>query len=183
MRATLLGLADPARWPELTGALAAAQHGDGSGIADFAAPLVDPSPQGPPRMTPGMITRCNDTTLRIPPQQVPDLAGDWVRRFPLFGGAFAQDLVRCGVWPVPQREPQTPTNPGVPPVLVVSTAHDPTVPAGGSERTARQLPSGTTLRWLGAGHGAVGRSDCATAAVSGFLTRGTLPTRGTVCPA
>ena len=183
VRATLRGLADPARWPQLAGALAAARGGDGSGIADLAGPLVDPGPAGPPRITTDVITRCNDTTVRIPPQQIPDLAADWTERFPLFGGVFAQRLVHCGQWPVPQQTPPAPDDPTLPPVLVVGTAHDPTVPARGSESTARQLPGGVLLRWLGSGHGAVGRSDCATAAVSAFFTRGTVPASNTVCPA
>jgi len=183
VRAVLRGLGDPARWPELTGALARARSGDGSGLAELARPLVEPGPAGPPRMTGGMITRCNDTTLRIPPQQVPALAADWTRRFPLFGGMFAQDLVHCGQWPVPQRTPPVPDEPALPPILVLSTAHDPTVPAAGSATTSRQLSAGVLLRWLGSGHGAAGRSDCASAAVTRFLVRGAVPTPNTVCPA
>lgn len=183
VRATLLGLSEPSRWPELTGALDAAEHGDGSGIAAIIAPLTSPSAGGPPRLEAGMITSCNDTTLRVPPQQIPAIAADWVQRFPLFGGTSAQNLLRCGVWPVPQEQPPAPGNPALPPILVVSTAHDPSIPAAGSEKTARQLPSGVVLNWLGSGHGAVGRSDCATAAVTRFLTRGTMPARNTVCPA
>lgn len=182
VRAVLRGIAEPARWPQLTSALAQARGGDGSGLADLAAPLVTSGPTGPPQITSGMIARCNDTTVRLPPQRIPDIAADWTQRFPLFGGVFAQQLVQCGQWPVPQQTPPAPENPTLPPVLVVGTEHDPTVPAAGSETTARQLPAWILLRWLGSGHGAVGRSDCATAAVSEFFTRGTVPAPSTVCP-
>lgn len=181
-QAVLLGLRDRDAWPGLAQALAAANRGDGSAVAAMVAPLVESTPPAPARLDGDMITSCNDTTLRVPPQRSTEIAADWSARFPLFGGVFAQRLVWCGLWPVPQQALPVPRTAGLPPVPVISTAHDAAVPALGSDHMAEQLPSGVVLRWLGAGHGAVGRSECATTAVTRFLVDGVVPTEGMACP-
>ncbi len=183
VRGTVLGLSDRDRWPELANALAAADRGDGAPMARIVAPLSRGTDRFPPRIDAELITMCNDTTLRIPPERTADIAADWVEKFPLFGGMFAQHLVWCGQWPVPQQPLPSPRAPGLPPIPVVSTEHDPLVPALSSSHMAQQLPSGVVLNWLGAGHGGVGRSECVTAAISRFFVNGEVPPEGTACPA
>ncbi|PKW15302.1 alpha/beta hydrolase [Saccharopolyspora spinosa] len=182
VQAMLLGLSDRATWPALAEALAAADHGDGAKLAAISAPLVAPQGVNPPWLDGDLITSCNDTTLRVPPQRSSELALDWVNRFPLFGGAAAQRMVWCGSWPVPQQPLPSPRRPDLPPIPVISTANDPLLLGMGSDHMAEQMPTGVLLRWQGAGHGAVGRSPCVTEAASRFLVEGTVPTDGMVCP-
>ncbi|MDR7303189.1 alpha/beta fold hydrolase [Haloactinomyces albus] len=183
VRAILLGLAAPERWGELVRALEAADRGDGTGIARMVSPLVHGDATHPPGLDSRIITRCNDTTLRVPPQRGTDIAAEWVDRFPLFGGTFAQRLIQCSLWPVPQRSLPTPDSPTLPPIPVVATATDPLTPALSSTRMADQLAAGITVNWQGTGHGALGRSRCVTTNISRFLVHGTLPAENTACPA
>ncbi|WP_433872099.1 alpha/beta hydrolase [Saccharopolyspora sp. CA-218241] len=182
VRAMLRGLSDRERWPELAAALAAARGGDGAGIEAMVRPVVSSDGADPPWLDGELIRSCNDTTLRVPPQRTSEIAADWVARFPLFGGVAAQRLVWCSGWPVPQQPLPTPRRPDVPPIPVISTAHDPLQLALGTDHLAEQLPTGVPLSWQGAGHGAVGRSECATRAVARFLVDGAVPTEGMACP-
>ncbi|GAA4863838.1 alpha/beta hydrolase [Saccharopolyspora rosea] len=182
VQAVLSGLSDRDAWPALVDALVAADRGDGAGLAGLSAPLVTPQGADPPRLDSELITGCNDTTLRVPPERSAEVAADWVGKYPLFGGVFAQRLVWCGSWPVPQQPLPSPRRTDLPPIPVISTAHDPVVPGLGSDHMAEQLPTGVVLRWQGAGHGALGRSDCVDRAVSRFLIDGAVPTEGMACP-
>lgn len=183
VRALQLGLRDQSSWPALADALAAGVRGDGTQLAEISAPLLQPQGTAPPWLDGHLITKCNDTTLRVPPQRSSQLAADWVNRFPLFGGLAAQRIVWCGSWPVPQRPLPTPRRGDLPPIPVITTEHDPQTLALGTDHMAQQLPTGVQLRWQGAGHGALGRSGCITDAVARYLVRGAVPTEGMVCPA
>ena len=183
VRVLASGLGDSDRWPQLREALAAANSGDGAAIGELARPLVEDTGQDPAQLDGDLITSCNDTALRVPPERVVALAGEWVRTHPLFGGMYAQRLAWCSQWPPPEQEPPAPSAPGLPPMPVVATAKDPSMPEKGTEQLAEQLPSGVPIRWLGAGHGAFGRSDCVTEAVTRFFVRGEVPAAGTACPA
>lgn len=182
-RALLRELGEPDRWPRLRAALAAANRGDGGPIAELAAPLSDPAGADPPELDGDLITACNDTALRVPPERLVPIAAEWVGQHPLFGGAFAQRLAWCSQWPPPEQEPPPPSAPGLPPIPVLSTAHDPTMPEQGVQQFARQLAGSVPIRWQGTGHGAIGRSECATSAVSRYLVDGVLPPAGMACPA
>ena len=183
VRATLHGLADPSEWPRLVRALDKALHGDGSGIAEMIASRVSGGTHDPARLDPRMITRCNDTSLRLPPQRSTEIAAAWNERYPLIGGALAQQLIRCSLWPLPRKPVSAPRNPGLPPMPVIATAHDPFTPAQGTRKMASRLAAGVTITWQGSGHGAIGRSQCVTGNVSRFLVHGAVPTADTVCPA
>nr|WP_218862045.1 alpha/beta hydrolase [Actinopolyspora biskrensis] len=179
VRAVLHGLTDGDSWPRLETALAAADSGDASDLAAF---VRSPEP-GVNRLDARMITRCNDTMLRLPPERATDVAREWADALPLFGGVFAQRLVQCSLWPRPQEALPTPENGELPPVPVISTKHDPLTPAGGSKNMASRLPSGVAVNWLGSGHGAIGDSECATRLVGRFFTDGEVPPEETACPA
>nr|WP_228045926.1 alpha/beta hydrolase [Saccharopolyspora sp. HNM0983] len=181
-RALLLGLEEPARWPELAQGLADAARGDGSWVATATAPVVEHTGADPPWLDGELITGCNDTTMRVPPERSADLAAEWSARFPVFGALSAQQLVWCGLWPAPQQPLPTPKQAGLPPIPVIATEHDVRSNELGTEHLADQLESGVPVRWQGSGHGAVGRSECITDAVSRFLLDGTVPTEGMVCP-
>ncbi|MFP5070472.1 alpha/beta fold hydrolase [Pseudonocardia nantongensis] len=180
-------LSQPARWPELTAALAAAVAGDPAGPAR----LLRSGGPGPPDGSPGsfdaaLATRCNDSRVRTTPGEAADLAGQWGARFDLFGVAAAQQLVTCGPWPSGGTSAsQSPGAPGAappPPVLVIGTARDPRSPQSGAERTAEQLGGGRLVRWQGAGTGAYPRTPCVTAVVDRALLEGRAPAEDVVCP-
>jgi hypothetical protein len=119
--------------------------------------------------------------MRIPPERVTGLTKDWREKHPLFGAMFAHRLLLCASFPVPTTV-KPPSLPGAPPMLVLSTATDPITPQQGTERAAGQLPAGVVVGWQGGGHGALGLSQCATAAAKDFLINAKVPANGTVCP-
>jgi pimeloyl-ACP methyl ester carboxylesterase len=181
LSAVLTGLADRERWPELGDAIGRAGSGDASGLLSLVSPLVTELDDNPPRLDATIVTTCNDTATRIPPERVATISEDWAGKHPLFGAVFARQLLVCGPWPVPVQTKVEPVT-SAPPVLVLSTADDPVTPGQGTERAAQQLPEGVVVSWQGGGHGALIRSECATNAASGFLTSGEMPKSGTVCP-
>ncbi|MEV1293435.1 alpha/beta fold hydrolase [Pseudonocardia sp. NPDC049635] len=179
VRAVRSVLAQPARWPELQAALAAARDGDAAGLVRLLVPLG--GPQG--RFDAALATRCNDSRVRITPGEAAELAGDWAERFPLFGVAAAQQLVACGPWP--SGGPVAPSGPqggAPPPVLVIGTAQDPRSAQSGADRTAELLGDGRVVRWQGAGTGAYGRTPCVTEVVDRALVEGRAPVEPVVCP-
>ncbi|MQA15083.1 MAG: alpha/beta hydrolase [Pseudonocardiaceae bacterium] len=192
LQAVLETIGAPQRWPELAAALDAARRGDATGITALVAPLISPTtvpgtpPPGaiqlPARFDPGLATRCNDTSTRVPPIRVEQLLAEWRERFPLFGALFAQRLLLCSAWPVP---PETPEGHGAaqaPPVLVIATDGDPVTPAAGARRIATELPSAVLVNWEGTAHGAEWRSPCVTDVVTTYLVDAQLPVPGTLCP-
>lgn len=180
--AVLLGLADTARWPALAAAVAAAGNGDVDGVADLVRPLVGAGPDQPARLDAALLTLCNDTATRVPPDRVGQLADDWRAQAPLFGALYAQRLLVCSPAPVPSRTVAAPRLPGTPPVLVLSVDGDPLTPPAGTRRMAEALAAGILVNWQGNGHSAFPRTTCVTTAVQGFLVDGALPRNGTVCP-
>jgi hypothetical protein len=177
----LAGLADRSRWPALADALVAAEGGDATKLGAFVDPLLFDREDDPPMLDAGLVTGCNDTAGRVPPERVNGLTEDWRTKHPLFGAYFARGLLACGPFPVPQLA-KVPKLVGAPPILVLTTAADPVTPREGSERAAQALPAGIVIGWQGAGHGALGQSPCATTATAEFLVNGKVPTSGTVCP-
>jgi pimeloyl-ACP methyl ester carboxylesterase len=182
LNAVLVGLADRSAWPALATAIARAKAGDGGELAAFVDPLVSGSAIDPARLDADLASGCNDQQDRLAPDQVSATMKSWAGAYPLFGGLIAQDLLLCGPWPVPGQALRKPTGKGAPPILVLSTENDPVTPGTGSNRTAQQLDSGVLVSWLGAGHGALGQSACATQAAQNFLVNGRVPANPTTCP-
>ena len=69
------------------------------------------------------------------------------------------------------------------PVLVVGNFFDGVTDYAGAEASARLLRNSRLLTYAGWGHTAYGRSACVTDYVDAYLLDGSLPARGTVCPA
>ncbi|HEV3359711.1 MAG TPA: alpha/beta fold hydrolase [Pseudonocardiaceae bacterium] len=182
LRAILIGLADRSQWTALATDIQQALTGDGSGLAGLIDPVLTGTPQDPPQIDANLVAGCNDVTDRLSPGQVGNDIKAWSGKAPLFGGLYAQNLLLCGPWPVPTQPLPKPTAPNTPPILVISTASDPSTPETGTQRTAQSLDSGVLLTWAGAGHGALGQSSCATSAAQNFLIGGKVPAEGTACP-
>ena len=90
----------------------------------------------------------------------------------------------CIGWPNKVSNPQHPLSVhGAPPLLMVSSLHDPATPYAWSQAAARQSGA-TLLTYDGWGHGAYFKgSDCVIKATDQYLISGKLPARGTHCAA
>lgn len=179
--ALLTGLGEPRTWPALATALATARAGDPVGLLD----VLDPVAGLGGRFDAMLATACNDTARRLSPGEIGKLATDWRVDYPLFGTTLALRLLACAPWPT-VADSAAATAPGLPPVLVLGTAHDPRGPLEGSRRAAEALPSGHFLSWQGAGTGAYPRTACVNNAVGRLLVDGIPPTgdieRSLLCP-
>jgi pimeloyl-ACP methyl ester carboxylesterase len=69
------------------------------------------------------------------------------------------------------------------PVLVVGNFFDGVTAYTGAQATSRLLENSRLLSYAGWGHTAYGRSECTTEFVDAYLLDGSLPPKGTVCPA
>ncbi|MHC1563525.1 alpha/beta hydrolase [Actinomycetospora sp. C-140] len=176
-QALVTGLGEPARWPELAGAVAAAGQGDPGPVLTL---LAEEEADGGGFDT-GVLLACNDTTERPTLDQVAADAARARAADPVFGAWFAHEALLCSSWPVPTETPAPGAFTGPPP-LVLGTRGDPVTPLPGSERAAAQLASASLVTWLGAGHGAFPATPCVRDAVGAYLRQGDLPAAGTVCP-
>ncbi len=175
--ALLLGLSEPAGWPALGAALAAAGAGDARPLLDLLGPVT-----GPGGRFDGMLaTACNDGTARPAPAAIAALAAELRDAHPLVGDRLALGLLACAPWPVLGAGP-APVPGGLPPLLVVGTAADPRAPLAGSRRAADALPTARFVQWEGAGTGAYPRTACVRRAVDAVLVDGRLPGTESLCP-
>ncbi|MCU7724681.1 alpha/beta hydrolase [Actinoplanes sp. KI2] len=95
-------------------------------------------------------------------------------------------VVDCLGWPVPPPNPQGPLipPPGLPPVLLVGSRHDPVTAYAWAQRVAQQFgPVGSLLTYEGWGHVVYKDSPCVSAAVDAYLIGLTRPQPGASCPA
>ncbi|GAB3161188.1 alpha/beta hydrolase [Amycolatopsis stemonae] len=95
-----------------------------------------------------------------------------------------QAVTGCIGWPDKTSNPQHPLQVhGAPPLLMVSSEHDPATPYAWSQAAARQSGS-TLLTYDGWGHGAYFKnSPCVIKATDDYLISGKLPAQGTHCAA
>lgn len=101
-----------------------------------------------------------------------------------FGPLWWWGNVGCTNWPVNRDRYVGPwTARTSAPVLVVGNFFDGVTDHAGAEASARLLRSSRLLSYAGWGHTAYDRSACVTEHVNAYLLRGTLPPKGTVCPA
>jgi pimeloyl-ACP methyl ester carboxylesterase len=185
------GLYDSATgWPSLRTGLAAAFAGDGSGLLDLFDSWV--GRQGDGSYQDNLYqaffgVECVDTPQLGGPAHLAALAAQWKRTAPVFGVSNAWSMLPCWHW-----APKQTTVAGSPvfhakgtgPILVVSTRHDPATPYSWGVEVANELDNAALLTYDGDGHTAYHRgSDCIDAAVDAYLIHGTVPAKGTVCPA
>ncbi|HWO64194.1 MAG TPA: alpha/beta fold hydrolase, partial [Umezawaea sp.] len=116
LQAVLVGLADRARWPALADAIVAAKGGDSAGLTGLVEPLVADVDENPPRLDAALVTGCNDSATRIPPDRVTVLTADWREKHPMFGALYAHRLLLCASFPVPPPL-KVPALVGSPPIL------------------------------------------------------------------
>jgi pimeloyl-ACP methyl ester carboxylesterase len=183
--ATLTYLAAPALTPGYPGALAAAAHGDGSGLRSLATQQFTDI-DGSSALTPYWTISCNDVADRPSPADAGALARRLAARFPRLGGeAVSFYLGACPVWP-PAQEPVAASR-GVSvdtPVLVIGGTEDPITPYSWAGRVTAELKRATLLTRVGGGHTAFVTStanSCLTQYETTYLIDRIPPPTGTRC--
>jgi pimeloyl-ACP methyl ester carboxylesterase len=112
-------------------------------------------------------------------------AASWAA-YPHFWWNSGYSEAGFALWP--DRDPDAYDGPvtlpaSAPTPLVVATTHDPATPYPGALHLLAELRNARLLTMDGDGHTAYGgNSGCIDAAVDAYLTAGTLPAPGTVCP-
>ncbi|SEL87364.1 alpha/beta hydrolase [Streptacidiphilus jiangxiensis] len=189
-----------AQWQELSDGLrAAAEQGDGTGLATLARSGTnlqdDGSSPSPGAATPSQDEQAPDNStaaltavdcLDVPHPRAPDAYWRLLDRATASSGDYGATTVlsdlACRTWPAGTAEPHRVHAPGLPPVLVVGTTGDPATPYQDAQSLAAQLPHGMLLTYDGLGHTAYGRSNgCVTDAVDGFLVDLRPVADGTTC--
>ena len=185
--AVLAGMYDPATWPQLSQALAAARNGDAAGVFSMADSFSG-------RLDDGSYTNLLDANTAITCADTPEdetydedrvlqLAQEWSQRSPLFGAGAAAGLYTCSTWdaprtPLPERDAG-----GSAPIVVVGNSGDPVTPLPGAVDLAEDLESGVLLTWQGQGHTSYPKTPCVTDAVNAYLIDLVAPQDGLTCPA
>ncbi|MFJ8632536.1 alpha/beta hydrolase [Streptomyces sp. NPDC093568] len=188
----LTGLIRPlyseASWPTLTGALAAAERGDGSELLALADEYNDRDSSG--HYGTGShsqrVISCLDDKQRPTVEETRKLLPRFEKVSPVFGPMLGWDTAGwCHDWPVAgQFDTPEVSAPGAAPILLVGNTGDPATPYEGTRRMADELGKhvGVVLTWKGEGHSAYGKgSDCVDSTVNAYLLEGTVPKDGKVC--
>ncbi|MFF7890807.1 alpha/beta hydrolase [Streptomyces sp. NPDC007907] len=175
-------------WPTLTGALDAAERGDGSDLLTLADRYNERDPSGRYGTTTHAqrVISCLDDRQRPTAAETKRLLPRFEKISPVFGAFLGWDTAGwCHDWPVPGQHDTPEVNaPGAAPVLVVGNTGDPATPYEGARRMADELGRGVgvMLTWRGEGHGAYGSgSDCVDSTVNAYLLHGSVPKDGKVC--
>lgn len=183
--ALISSLYTEAGWQKLAEAVDALQAGNPDGIFKLADSYADRKPDGSYSnlFDANLAVNCADTDAAPSVDEVRRLQGEWRRKYPLFGGALASDLLACTFWPG-KRDPY-PAGPatGAPPILVVGTTGDPATPYENTAELAKMLGVGHVLTWEGEGHTAYPSTRCIVNAVNAYLIALTVPKEGLRCPA
>ena len=177
----LLRLGDTESWPALATDLAAVADGNTDALNnDLTAALgLD---DGSDWLGASILYGCNDTALRISPEQMGE-AVDVVRpAAPLFGPFTVGLTAVCSSWPAPEVALGAVTATGAAPILVAAAVDDPVAPYSAVRSLSGQLGSTTLISWQSGHHGSYPASPCVTAAVDSYLLSGELPAVGTLCP-
>jgi pimeloyl-ACP methyl ester carboxylesterase len=152
------------------------------GIEEYGAEGADATPYSFPAVICAdwylPITGFDDLRARLAA-----LAGRYPRM--LASPLAANATTGCLGWPTPPANPQRPLipPPGLPPMMLVGTRHDPATAYAWAEQVTRQLgPPATLLTYEGWGHVAYKRSTCVADAVDKYLLTLVPPTAGTTCP-
>jgi pimeloyl-ACP methyl ester carboxylesterase len=145
-------------------ALAAADHGDGRGLAALAQRYE----QGG-GFPPYLAVSCVDV-----PHPDADGFGPLARHLatisPLVGPAVANELLPCAWWPAPVTGSTAEVHaPGAGPILVVGNTGDAATPVANAQHVAAMLATGHLVTYEGHGHTSYEQSECARAAANALL--------------
>ncbi|MBT2367969.1 alpha/beta fold hydrolase [Streptomyces sp. ISL-10] len=177
---------DEGAWPQLRGALAAAQEGEGASLLAMADMYYERETDGSYSnlMYANAAVNCLDLPAPFDaPEAVESAVPDFEKASPVFGEGFAWASLNCGYWPEKATgKPHRIEAKGAAPIVVVGTTRDPATPYKWARSLAGQLSSGRLLTYDGDGHTAYGRgSDCVDTAINTYLLQGTPPADGKRC--
>ncbi|MFF3850847.1 alpha/beta hydrolase [Streptomyces sp. NPDC002328] len=177
-------LTQPATWPLLAGALAAAsgQAGDAD-ASHLVAPASFLQPEYKAYRTVGCHDFAPDTRgfsdLRAQAARLRAVAPHTWRY-----SEFWDWTSGCLGWPVPAANPPAPLKVrGAPPILLVNTRFDPATPYPWAQRLTSRIDGGRLLTVEGDGHTGILNSSCARAHEAAYLVTGKTPAPGTTCAA
>lgn len=127
--------------------------------------------------------QCADTQYPKTFERFREVA-DYAEAGSIFGAYWWWQNAACARWPVSADRFAGPwTARTSAPVLVVGNYFDGITDYAGAVASSQFLKNSRLLAYAGWGHTAYGRSECVTRYVDAYLLRGTLPKKGTVCPA
>jgi hypothetical protein len=178
----LLRLGDPAGWPALAAALAAAGNGEVGQLQDLLDESLAVEQGGAGWLNGSILYRCNDSAVRLTDGQLTDAAAAAAEQAPLFGPYLIGLVGVCQAWPAPDAALGGVTATGAPPLLVIGATADPLAPYPGVQSLAAQLGSATLISWQSGRHGSYPASPCVAALVDTYLEGGGVPAIGTLCP-
>ena len=126
---------------------------------------------------------CLDRPFLGDKAKVQQLAKEWAVTAPTFGQAQAWALLSCANWPAKATEqPPVITANLAPPVLIVTTKHDPATPYQWGQRVAEQLGNAPLITWDSHHHTAYAEgSECIDTAIDAFWLSGKLPPAELIC--
>ncbi|MDT0268055.1 alpha/beta hydrolase [Streptomyces sp. DSM 44915] len=154
---------------------------DGVDGTDGAAGAVEENPYRD--YDPHFAVNCSDKPYAHEQRDVPGIVAEWETESPTFARfqAFAEEAA-CPVWPAasPDRYSGPWDRETRHPVLVLGGLHDPATPYAFSRRMTEQLGNARLLTMDGYGHGLLGLSTEADAAIADYLIRLRVPAPGTV---
>lgn len=174
-------LPDSATWPDIARALADLQDGDAGALARLlTGALADDDTYA--KLTADIMYTCNDTAARPSLADIAAAVPEARKAAPLFG-AYALALAGlCTSWPVPDEALTRFAGTGAPPVIVIGSVLNPLHPFGEAQSVAGQLASAVLVSWQSGTDGAYPANACVSTVVSDYLTAGTVPERGVLCP-
>lgn len=184
---TMMALYSPKMWSTLSAGLSELAQGRGDILLKLADAYLN-------RDSHGHYTNTNDVQNAVncvdePPNTDRAKAIDkdrQLRHVAPFGtyGQFTGNapLDVCAFWPVPPSSgPHTVSAPGLPPVLVVSTTHDPATPYQAGVDLAKEL-GGVLLTYVGTQHTVVFHGQtCVDDYAAAYLVNLTLPPKDSQC--
>lgn len=176
-----LTLGDPSSWPDLTQALVAARGGKLEALETMLLDRLTAADRAD-LVEPQLEYRCNDSSIRPTAAAMLGTATMAAKSAPLFGPYLAAQQGLCTAWPAAVAPLGRITGTGAPTVLVTGSSGDPVSPFGGVRSVSGQLSSAVLVAWQSGQHGAVAGSSCVRAVAVAYLTAGTSPTDGLLCP-
>jgi pimeloyl-ACP methyl ester carboxylesterase len=180
----ITGLYSPSSWPDLGQALAQAESGNGTELAEYAELYAGAQQSGRYAniISANTAILCLDRAVPHGIAEYEALAKQLTAIAPDFGGQEAWGSLACAYWPVPPTgSPARVKAPGLAPVLVIGSTRDPATPYQWAQALSSQLPGSVLLTRDGDGHTAYEFSSCIVSWTDRYLLTLALPPAGTVC--
>ncbi|MGK5552474.1 alpha/beta hydrolase [Actinomadura kijaniata] len=124
---------------------------------------------------------CNDTPRTGTPADLARRTAAWGRKYPLVG--YARIIDPCQYWKRPDVRLPVPTGRGVPPTLMVQSAHDPATSYEGAVAAHRKFAGSRLLSVTDEGDHSIyaGGNACVDKIVDAFVIDGVLPKKDLSC--